>query len=79
LDLIDETTGRIWIEAGEEVSPENLDVLDRAGVDRLELLDIDHVSTGPWIRNTMQADKSEGRDHSLADIYRVMRPGEPPT
>jgi copper homeostasis protein CutC len=32
-DLIDESTGRIWIEAGDEVTPENLDVLDRAGVD----------------------------------------------
>ena len=79
LDLIDEKTGRIWIEAGEEVSPENLDALDKAGIDRIELLDIDHVTTGPWIRNTLQADKSPDRDHALADIYRVMRPGEPPT
>ena len=40
-DVIDESTGRIWIEAGDEVSPENLEVLDKAGVDVLELLDID--------------------------------------
>jgi len=78
-DLIDESTGRIWIEAGDEVSPENLEVLDKAGVDVLELLDIDHVNTGPWIRNTMKADKAEDRDQALSDIYRVMRPGEPPT
>jgi len=78
-DLIDETTGRIWIEAGDEVTPENLDGLDKVGVDSLELLDIDHISTGPWIRNTLKADKAEDRDHALADIYRVMRPGEPPT
>jgi hypothetical protein len=38
------------------------------------LLDIDHVGIGPWIRNTMKADKAEDRDHALADIYRVMRP-----
>ena len=78
-DLIDEATGRIYIEAGDEVSPENLTALDNAGIDKLELLDIDHVGTGPWIRNTLQADKAEDRDHALADIYRVMRPGEPPT
>ncbi|HOB14006.1 MAG TPA: DNA-directed RNA polymerase subunit beta, partial [Novosphingobium sp.] len=78
-DLIDESTGRIWIEAGDEVSPENLDALDKAGIDQLELLDIDHVNTGPWIRNTLKADKAPDRDHALADIYRVMRPGEPPT
>ncbi|MDE2303265.1 MAG: DNA-directed RNA polymerase subunit beta, partial [Sphingomonadales bacterium] len=78
-DIIDEATGRIFIEAGDEVSPENLAKLDTAGIDHLDLLDIDHVSTGPWIRNTLKADKAEDRDHALADIYRVMRPGEPPT
>jgi DNA-directed RNA polymerase subunit beta len=78
-DLINEKTGEIYIEAGEEVAPENLEKLDKAGVDRLELLDIDYVNTGPWIRNTLKADKSEDGDSALADIYRVMRPGEPPT
>ncbi|WEK45713.1 MAG: DNA-directed RNA polymerase subunit beta [Candidatus Andeanibacterium colombiense] len=78
-DMIDESTGRIWIEAGDEVSPENLDLLDKAGIDRLQLLDIDHVNTGPWIRNTLQVDKAENRDEGLEAIYKVMRPGEPPT
>ena len=78
-DLIDEKTGRIFIEAGDEVSSENLELLDAAGVSTIELLDIDHVSTGPWIRNTLKADKAEEREQALSDIYRVMRPGEPPT
>jgi DNA-directed RNA polymerase subunit beta len=78
-DMIDESTGRIWIEAGEEVSPENLEALDKAGIDQLDLLDIDDVNTGPWIRNTMQADKATNRDMGLEAIYKVMRPGEPPT
>jgi DNA-directed RNA polymerase subunit beta len=78
-DLINEKTGEIYVEAGDEISPENLEKLDKAGVDRLELLDIDYVNTGPWIRNTLKADKSEDGDSALADIYRVMRPGEPPT
>ncbi len=78
-DLINEATGEIYIETGEEVSAENLEKLDKAGVDRLELLDIDHVNTGPWMRNTLKVDKSEDRDMALDAIYRVMRPGEPPT
>ncbi|MGS1017161.1 DNA-directed RNA polymerase subunit beta [Allosphingosinicella humi] len=78
-DLINESTGEIYIEAGDEVTPENLEKLDKAGIDRLELLDIDHVNTGAWIRNTLKADKAEDRDQALSDIYRVMRPGEPPT
>jgi DNA-directed RNA polymerase subunit beta len=82
-DLIDTTSGVVWIEAGEEVSEANLATLDEAGITAIELLDIDHVSTGPWIRNTLFADKARladsTRDQALADIYRVMRPGEPPT
>src|SRR5919202_1152376 len=78
-DLINEKTGEIYIEAGDEVSAENLEKLDKAGIDRIELLDIDHVATGAWMRNTLKADKSEDRDSALSDIYRVMRPGEPPT
>jgi DNA-directed RNA polymerase subunit beta len=78
-DLINEKTGEIYVEAGDEISAENLERMDKAGIDRLELLDIDYINTGPWIRNTLKADKSEDGDSALADIYRVMRPGEPPT
>ncbi|MGL4540941.1 MAG: DNA-directed RNA polymerase subunit beta, partial [Polymorphobacter sp.] len=78
-DLINETTGEIYIEAGDELTEVNLANIDRSGVDRVELLDIDHVNVGPWIRNTLMADKVEERDHALSEIYRVMRPGEPPT
>ena len=78
-ELIDEATGRIYIEAGDEVTPENLEKLDAAGFDHIDLLDIDHISTGAWMRNTLKADKVEERDHALSEIYRVMRPGEPPT
>ena len=78
-DLINEATGEIYIEAGDEVTADNLAKLDAAGIDQIELLDIDHVNTGPWMRNTLKVDKAEDRDQALADIYRVMRPGEPPT
>src|SRR6185312_10979507 len=78
-DLVNDKTGEIYIEAGEEVTPENLEKLDKAGIDHLDLLDIDYVNTGPWMRNTMAADKAENREEGLEAIYKVMRPGEPPT
>ncbi len=78
-DLVNDATGEIYIEAGDEVTAENLEKIDAAGIDKLVLLDIDHNNTGPWIRNTLKADKAEERDQALSDIYRVMRPGEPPT
>jgi len=79
VDLVNDSTGEIYVEAGDEISAENLEKLDKAGLDRVVLLDIDHVNTGPWIRNTLKVDKAEERDQALSDIYRVMRPGEPPT
>ncbi|MFU7527343.1 DNA-directed RNA polymerase subunit beta [Qipengyuania sp. ASV99] len=78
-DLIDEATGRIYIEAGDEVTLEHVETFDGAGIDTLDLLDIDEINTGPWIRNTLKADKAENRDEGLEAIYKVMRPGEPPT
>jgi DNA-directed RNA polymerase subunit beta len=43
------------------------------------VLDIDHIHTGAYIRNTLAVDKNLRREDALFDIYRVMRPGEPPT
>ena len=50
-----------------------------AGITDIPVLDIDNINVGPYIRNTMTVDKNLGREGALMDIYRVMRPGEPPT
>ena len=72
-------TGEVLAEAGEEITPELLETLMEEGYDELETLDIDHVNTGAFIRNTLAVDKASNREQALFDIYRVMRPGEPPT
>ncbi len=79
LDMVNENSGEIYCEAGEELTEENLTILEEAGFDTLPILDIDHVNVGAFIRNTMSADKNQSREQALLDIYRVMRPGEPPT
>ncbi|MGC8475989.1 MAG: DNA-directed RNA polymerase subunit beta [Acetobacteraceae bacterium] len=78
VDLVNETTGEIYAEAGEELTEPRLAALEEAGVTSLPTLAIDQVN-GPWIRNTLTVDKNSNRDDALIDIYRVMRPGEPPT
>ena len=88
-DIINEETGAIYVEAGDELTLEydkdgavnggTLQELLEAGVTNIPTLDIDNVNVGPYIRNTMSIDKNLGRDTALMDIYRVMRPGEPPT
>ena len=88
-DIINEETGAIYVEAGDELTLEydkdgeitggSLQELLDAGVTDIPVLDIDNVTVGPYIRNTMATDKNMNRDTALMDIYRVMRPGEPPT
>src|ERR671927_168693 len=78
-DLVNPKTGEIHAEAGEEVTDKLLKALNEQGYKELPLLDIDHVNVGAYIRNTLSADKNMTREDALFDIYRVMRPGEPPT
>ncbi len=70
---------RSILEAGDEIDEKTLKVLLEAGEEELEILDIDHINVGGYIRNTLAVDKNESRQDALFDIYRVMRPGEPPT
>ncbi len=78
-DLVNAETGEIFAEAGDEITPEFLELIAEAGIDEFEVLDIDHVNIGPYIRNTLAVDKAEDREGGLFEVYRVMRPGEPPT
>ena len=79
VDLINPKTGEIYIEAGGEITEETMEVLDNAKINEIVTLAIDHVNVGPYIRNTLAVDKNTNREEALIDIYRVMRPGEPPT
>ncbi|MCH7832873.1 MAG: DNA-directed RNA polymerase subunit beta, partial [Proteobacteria bacterium] len=79
IDLINPKTGEIYVEAGGEITEETMEVLDNAKINEIVTLAIDHVNVGPYIRNTLAVDKNTTREEALIDIYRVMRPGEPPT
>ncbi|MDH3234763.1 MAG: DNA-directed RNA polymerase subunit beta [Alphaproteobacteria bacterium] len=79
VDMINEKTGEIYVEAGEELTEESLEKLVEVNVKTLPILAIDHITVGPYIRNTLAVDKNMKREDALIDIYKVMRPGEPPT
>jgi DNA-directed RNA polymerase subunit beta len=78
-DQINAKTGEIYVEAGDELTEEILEKFEAAGRKQIEVLDIDHINIGPYVRNTLLADKVEDYESALSEIYRVMRPGEPPT
>ncbi len=79
IDIVDESTGEIFVEAGDELSTGIVERLEEAGATEIPTLDIDHVNVGAYLRNTLAIDKNASREDALIDIYRVMRPGEPPT
>nr|WP_321359243.1 DNA-directed RNA polymerase subunit beta [uncultured Hyphomonas sp.] len=78
-DVVNLETGEIFGEAGDVMEEEIIAEMREYGLKSIEVLDIDGSGRGPWLRNTLKADKNETRFEALSDIYRVMRPGEPPT
>jgi len=78
-DLINETTGEILAEAGDEITSEILAKIEACGHTILPTLAIDYNNVGPYLRHTLAQDRNTTRAEALIDIYRVMRPGEPPT
>ncbi|MDR7231191.1 DNA-directed RNA polymerase subunit beta [Caulobacter sp. BE264] len=78
-DAVNMATGEIYAEAGDELDVTSIQALADQGFSTIDVLDIDHVTVGAYMRNTLRVDKNAIREDALFDIYRVMRPGEPPT
>jgi DNA-directed RNA polymerase subunit beta len=78
-DLVNFDSGEIYAEAGEEISKSHIETFEEIGVTSFDTIDVDHINIGGYIRNSLNADKNRNREMALIDIYRVMRPGEPPT
>lgn len=78
-DAVNYQTGEIYAEAGDELDAAAIELLEANGFTTIDVLDIDHVTVGAYMRNTLRVDKNTGREDALFDVYRVMRPGEPPT
>ena len=78
-DIISPDDGLVIFDAGHEITEEDLEKIEELKITDLPILKIDHLNVGPYVRNTMLIDKCDTREEALIDIYRVMRPGEPPT
>ncbi|MBN2495369.1 MAG: DNA-directed RNA polymerase subunit beta [Deltaproteobacteria bacterium] len=78
-DVIDEETGEILMECNEGLSEEKIELLRKHGIEELEILYIDGLNVGPWLRDTLQDDKMSSPDEAVVEIYSRLRPGDPPT
>jgi DNA-directed RNA polymerase subunit beta len=78
-DVKDPKTGEILLACNDEISEEKLELLRSRGVTRLELLFMDDTHIGPALRNTLLQDKITDSQEAILEIYRRLRPGDPPT
>merc|ERR1712137_319 len=76
---INEDTGEVLVNANDEVTLESLAALSQAGIKEFETLYINELDHGSYISDTWGIDSSTNRLEALVEIYRMMRPGEPPT
>src|SRR5512143_276116 len=77
-DIVDEATGEILIEANDEVQPEKLEILRKAGLASLEVFIIPRQDEADVVRNTLRKDPTHSQEEALNRIYNLLRPGEPP-
>lgn len=78
-DFIDEASGEIFLEAGDELTKEALEIIKTLKLNTISVLHVDHINIGGYLLATLLADKNHSREDALLDIYRSIRPGEPPT
>ncbi|HAE75119.1 MAG TPA: DNA-directed RNA polymerase subunit beta, partial [Alphaproteobacteria bacterium] len=78
-DMINEKTGEIYFESGDEINDENIELLKGNNIDKIVIFDIDHIHIGSYLANTFNIEKNDSRLTALLDIYKILRPGEPPT
>ncbi len=78
-DIVDTETGELLAPANAELTLELIEILIEKGVDHIETLYVNDLDRGPYISNTLNIDPSTTRLEALVEIYRMMRPGEPPT
>jgi DNA-directed RNA polymerase subunit beta len=78
-DVIDETTGEVVLQCNEELTETKLEELREHGITQVKILFIDNLNIGSYLRDTLIADKLQTTDEAIMEIYRRLRPGDPPT
>ncbi|HCS26145.1 MAG TPA: DNA-directed RNA polymerase subunit beta, partial [Spongiibacteraceae bacterium] len=78
-DVIDEGTGEVLFPCNDEITDEMLEAFEKAGIDSIDTLYTNELDCGPFISDTLRIDSANSQLEALVEIYRMMRPGEPPT
>ena len=77
--IVDSTTGEVVAQVNAEMTPEVLDKVLKLKIKSMDLIFFDGLAAGPYLRNTLLVDKVQTQDEAILEVYRRLRPGEPPT
>src|SRR5437773_1604109 len=78
-DIVEPQTKEVLVECNHEITQEKLDVIRDKGIHQIDVLFIDESSVGPYLRNTLLQDRIKSPQDAILEIYRRLRPGDPPT
>ena len=78
-DLYNPTNKEIFLKSGSLINQENLENIQEYNINTLEIADVDPVTKGPYLIDTLNVDKNNSKEEAINDIYKVLRPGEPPS
>ena len=78
-DIVDQSTGEVIVECNQEITAARLEEMKKRGIDRFNVLFIDNLYVGPYLRETLLQDKVGSTEEAIIEIYRRLRPGDPPT
>ncbi|MDT0891844.1 hypothetical protein RNS29_13620, partial [Staphylococcus pseudintermedius] len=78
-DVVDTKTGEPLATANDEINEDQLQAFRKAGIDQVGTIWVNDLDRGPYISNTLRIDPTKTQLEALVEIYRMMRPGEPPT
>ena len=78
-DIVDPHSKEVLVECNHEITQDKLDLIREKGLTQIEVLFIDESSVGPYLRNTLLQDRIRSPQDAILEIYRRLRPGDPPT
>ena len=78
-DIVDMETGEILVECNEELTKDAIARIEERGIEDFEVLYIDGKFVGSFLRDTLAVDKISTKEEAVIEIYRRLRPGDPPT
>jgi len=78
-DLTNPSNNEVFLKSGSQIEKEHLDKIIELKIDSLNIADVDPINKGAYILDTLNIDKNNSKEESINDIYKVLRPGEPPS